>query len=430
MREPEVVDAAMESGLTPGDEHPAALRPSDRQILAALRRFGELDRTEVARLSGMPRSTVTDSIGRLVRHGLVVERVKPADARIGAGRPPGLLGLAPPPGLVGVVLLTHESLHAGVLDFDGSVRSQQALDPYDYDHAAPVADALLTLLTQALAHAPCRVSELKCLVVGMPVPVHPSQAAPDSLAGQHYLPHQPSRSTLASARIPADPAGELSRALGIPAWPENDANLAALGEGALGAAKDMSSFIYIKITQGISAGLVLERRLHRGANGLAGELAHIHVDDDGAVCRCGGCGCLMTTFNARRLVDRIAAVHPRADSMADVLSLAAQGDAGVCRLLRDLGRTLGRSLADLAVYVAPDGIVIDGVLRDAAAAPVIDGIKESLHQFAPPAIATQVQVVVGTLAGNAELLGAAVLARSNLFGLDLLSRPSRASERG
>ena len=188
----------------------------------------------------------------------------------------------------------------------------------------------------------------------------------------------------------------------------------------------MSSFVYIKIAQGIGAGLVLDRRLHRGAGGLAGELAHIHVEDDGAVCRCGGPRLPDDHLQCPAARRPDPAVHPRAESMADVLALAADGDAGVCRLLRDLGRTIGRSLADFCVYVAPDGIVIDGVLQNAAT-PVIDGIREALYQYAPPAVVSQVRVVVGTLAEQAELHGAAVLARRNLFGHDLLSRPAQTT---
>jgi len=204
-------------------------------------------------------------------------------------------------------------------------------------------------------------------------------------------------------------------------WLENDANLAALGEGAFGAATEMPSYIYIKIVHGIGAGLVLDHRLHRGARGLAGELAHMHVEDDGAVCRCGGRGCLRTTLSQRHLADRVRAVHPEVSSMADVMSLAAHGDASVTRLLRDLGRTIGRSLAEFCIYVAPDGIVIDGVLQNAAT-PVIDGIREAMYRFAPLAIASQVRIVAGALADRAELLGAAVLARRNMFGHDLLGR--------
>jgi predicted NBD/HSP70 family sugar kinase len=129
----------------------------------------------------------------------------------------------------------------------------------------------------------------------------------------------------------------------------------------------MTSFIDIKMAQGIGAGLILDGRLHRGTNGLADELAHIHIEDDGAVCGCGGCGCLATILNTLRLVDLIRAVHPGAATTPDVLSLAADGDAGVWRLLRDLGRTIGRFLADFCVYVAPDGIVLDGLLQNAGA---------------------------------------------------------------
>jgi predicted NBD/HSP70 family sugar kinase len=168
--------------------------------------------------------------------------------------------------------------------------------------------------------------------------------------------------------------------------------------------------------------MVLDRRLHSGGNGLAGELAHIHAENDGSVCRCGGRGCLMTTFNARRLVDRIQAVHPAAASMDDVMSLAADGDPGVRRLLHDLGRMIGRSLAEFCLYVAPDGVVIDGILQSAAT-PVIDGIRAAMYQFAPPAIVSQVRVVAGALADRAELHGAVALARHNMFGHDLLSRP-------
>jgi predicted NBD/HSP70 family sugar kinase len=399
-----------------------SLRPSDRQLLEALREHGELDRTKLARLSGMPRSTVTDSIARLQQHGLVVERTWPASARTRVGRPPSLLALAPPSGLAALVWLTHESLYAGVLGLDGTLHALQSLDPYPYDATDRVAGLGVELLGRALQQAGRTVSELRCLVVALPMPVTEGgsgASGPGRSATSALVP-----SSLIGPHIPADPSWEMGRVLGIPAWSENDANLAALGEGALGAATEMPSFIYIKIVQGIGAGLVLDRRLHRGANGLAGELAHVHIDEDGSVCPCGGRGCLMTTFNARRLVDRIRAVHPAANSMADVVALAASGDAGVSRLLRDLGRTIGRSLADFSVYVAPDGVVIDGVLQNAAA-PVIDGIREAMYQFAPPAIASQVRVVMGALGDRAEPHGAAVLARRMLFGHDLLSLPGR-----
>ncbi|HEY1643087.1 MAG TPA: ROK family transcriptional regulator [Streptosporangiaceae bacterium] len=391
-----------------------ALRPSDRQLLAVLSQHGELGRGQLAQLSGLPRSTIADAVARLQRHGLILERDAAARRAAGGagartGRPPRLLTLAPPAGLVAVLALTHETLQAAVAGFDGALHAVVPARAHDEDGRFASAGQAVALLDQALAAAGRARADLSCAVIGLPMAVAVPGSPPDSAGDAAFRP------PWLPARLPE----EAGQQLGIPAWGENDANLGALGEGAFGAATGMPSFIYVKIAQGIGAGLVLDRRLHRGAGGLAGELAHLHTEDDGALCRCGGRGCLMTTLNAIRLIDRIHSVHPAAMSMADVLSLAAAGDAGVCRLLRDLGRTLGRSLADLCVYLAPDGIVLDGLLGSASA-PVIEGISESLRQFAPPAIVARVRVVAGQLDSRAELLGAVVLARRRHLRQDIL----------
>jgi predicted NBD/HSP70 family sugar kinase len=395
-----------------GDTLP--LRPSDRQVLATLRQHGELRRSQLARLSGLPRSTIADAVARLQSAGIVVERAAPSAGATRAGRPPNLLALAAPRGLIGVLALTHGTLQAGIVGFDGTLHARRIADAYPRDLADGIVKPGLALLDQALGDISMTRDALACAVVGLPLPVLPGRGLSEPPPSEDG----PGQAQRAARPAPAwartDPSIDLSQRLGIPAWLENDANLGALGEAEYGAAADMASFIYIKMVQGVGAGLILDRRLHRGANGLAGELAHIHVQGDGAVCYCGGRGCLVTILNTVRLVDLIREVHPDADTMADVLSLAAGGDAGVWRLLRDLGRTIGRSLADFCVYVAPDGIVLDALLQNAGV-PVIDGIQEMLRLSAPPAITSQLRVVVGVLGDQAELLGAATLARRNQF---------------
>jgi predicted NBD/HSP70 family sugar kinase len=389
-----------------------------------LRRHGDLRRSQLARLSGLPRSTIADVVARLQQHGIVVERPIPAEARTRTGRPPRLLALAAPSGLVGVIALTHGTLQAAVMGFDGTVHARRVTDSYVHDLKDGVVEPGLALLGQALDEASCGQDALACAVLGLPMPIVPGRGRPRLVAPP--LPRAAAGAERPRLRPPmmpvwvhTDPSIELGQRLGVPAWAENDANLGALGEGSFGAAAGMPTFIYIKMVQGIGAGLVVEGRLHRGAKGLAGELAHLHVQDGGFVCGCGGRGCLVTILNTPQLIDFIHAVHPAAATMADVLSLAASGDTGVWRLLRDLGGAIGRSLADFCVYLAPDGIVLDGILQNAST-PVIDGIKEKLHQFAPSEIASRVRVAVGMLGDRAELLGAAALARHKLFGQETL----------
>ena len=84
---------------------------------------------------------------------------------------------------------------------------------------------------------------------------------------------------------------------------DNDANLGALAEAAFGAGRDAGDLIYLKVSSGIGAGLILNGRLYRGSAGLAGELGHVLVDPDGIVCRCGNRGCLETIAATSALVD-------------------------------------------------------------------------------------------------------------------------------
>lgn len=209
--------------------------------------------------------------------------------------------------------------------------------------------------------------------------------------------------------IRTDPAVAFGAELGVPAWTENDANLAALGEGAFGAARGMSSFLYVKMVYGLGAGIVIGGELYRGRSGLAGELGHVHMYDDGALCWCGGRGCLMTKVNPSALVELIRPVHPEAVKMEHVLTLAADGDPSACRALRDVGRTIGRSLAGFCAYMDPDGIVLDGTL-EGTTRPVLEGVLDALARYAPPDIA--VDVVAASLGRDAENLGAAVLVRT------------------
>jgi predicted NBD/HSP70 family sugar kinase len=366
------------------DPDRSLLRPSDRQLVATLRRHGQLPRHRLALLSGLPRSTVTDSLIRLRSQGIVTEQAMPRPTGK-AGRPAKLLALAAPAGLVGVIALTHQTLQAAAAGMDGTLHARRGIDPYGGGSGPGLAADAIALLDQALSDIHRSRADLIRAVAGLPMPIN----GPSSMIQLALSDH-----------------------LGLPVRIENDANLGALGEGAFGAAAGLENFIYIKIAHGLGAGLVLERHLYRGTNGLAGELAHIHVAGDGALCRCGGRGCLMTSFNTPRLIDWIQTVHPGAVTMADVLALAADQDTGVCRILRDLGRTLGRSLADLCVYLAPDGIILDGVLENAAV-PVIDGIRQMLSQLTPPAVAGQVKIVGGLLGHDAELRGGAVLARQH-----------------
>ncbi|OGP60602.1 MAG: hypothetical protein A2V65_02500, partial [Deltaproteobacteria bacterium RBG_13_49_15] len=156
----------------------------------------------------------------------------------------------------------------------------------------------------------------------------------------------------------------------------NDANAAALGELYFGAAKGARNFIYITISTGIGGGFVIGGKLYTGARGIAGEVGHMTIDDDGPLCRCGNRGCWETlasgTALARAAKQRMkegvrTSLLEDVDEIdkvtAEVIYKAAQaGDNLAGELIAQTGYYIGVGMANLINLFNPELIVIGGGL--------------------------------------------------------------------
>jgi len=157
---------------------------------------------------------------------------------------------------------------------------------------------------------------------------------------------------------------------------ENDANVAALGEKWLGAAKDYSDVAMLTLGTGVGGGLVMGGVIWRGANGMAGEFGHTTVEPEGYPCGCGNRGCLEQYASATAVVrlarEAIAsngasalarAAHSDPEfSAKSIYNLAIQGDEDARRIFRYVGRCLGIVLSamvnslNLPIYVIGGGV--------------------------------------------------------------------------
>ncbi len=156
---------------------------------------------------------------------------------------------------------------------------------------------------------------------------------------------------------------------------ENDANVAALGEKWLGAAKDYADMAMLTLGTGVGGGLVLGGAIWNGANGMAGEFGHTTVEPDGHPCGCGNRGCLEQYASATAIVRmaREAIANDGASALArtassdpefsakSIYNLAIQGDEDARRIFRCVGRCLGIVLSimvnslNLPIYVIGGG---------------------------------------------------------------------------
>lgn len=205
-----------------------------------------------------------------------------------------------------------------------------------------------------------------------------------------------------------DPAAELARRLGLAVRVDNDANLGARGEAAYGAGRGRSDIVYVKVSSGIGAGLFLGGRVHGGATGMAGELGHVQVAPEGALCRCGNRGCLESVASVPALLRLLRPTHGDDLDVQGLVRLVEQGDPGARRVVDDAGRMLGRVLADLCNVLNPQTVIVGGDLGGAGE-PLLDGIRDSLRRHALPAVAESLELVAGALGDRAEVLGALAL---------------------
>jgi len=374
-------------------------------ILEAVACSGGLDRQALAHELGLPMGTVTSVSAGLVRSGRLVER-EPEPGRLGRrGRPPVRLVIPGPMRTLGVVVWSAGRVRGLVCGYDGQPLQSRSygLDPALSVEENPGVSAALALaagreLGPGVA-APDRI------VVGVPAPYQAGIGIPWA------SPLDDSADRPRFGRwLRSDPAARLAERFGIPVQIENDANLGALGELRFGAGRDHRDLIYIKMGQRtIGAGLILDGRLIRGASGFAGELAHIHIDDDGALCVCGSRGCLSRRVG-QTIIDAVQSAYDEPVSFASIRDLAAAGETGPRRVLSDIGRTIGRPLADLCTFLNPSAVLLDASLG-AAGGPIADGIRDQVEAYAAPAAAAVVRVLAGGLE-DADVWGAVHLARS------------------
>jgi glucokinase-like ROK family protein len=289
----------------------------------------------------------------------------------------------------------HTHLRVAVSDLSHEVLAETRRE-LDVDHSAEEGlDAAVELVDQVLEEA--KVDRSRVLGVGMGLP-GPINRATGTVGSSSILP----------GWVGMDAAAEMERRLQLPVHVENDANLGVLAEYVWGSGRGHSDVIYIKLSSGVGAGLLLGGRLHEGAGGTAGEIGHTPAWQGTAICRCGSRGCLETVASARAIAEQFGASSGEPVSTQELLALTAEGDPAAARLIAEAGREIGVALAGLCNLINPDCVIIGGDLS-AAGELITEPVYESIRRYAIASAAEQVTVVAGVLGERAEMLGALAL---------------------
>lgn len=219
----------------------------------------------------------------------------------------------------------------------------------------------------------------------------------------------------------------LEEALGLPCVVENDVSAATLGESLYGAGQGLANLVYLSLGTGIAARVMIEGRLYRGTNGLAGEIGHAVFVPDGPQCRCGARGCLEALASGPALASkaqeaiqagqpsllRELLLHSPTLTTELVFEAAAQQDSLAQQILAEAGSHLAYAIYLLAMTFDPQMVVLGGGLAHVDG-PFIAAIRSGVARWADRSpifreILNPMAVRLTTLKRDAGIVGAATL---------------------
>ncbi|NUM34432.1 MAG: ROK family protein [Candidatus Brocadiae bacterium] len=206
----------------------------------------------------------------------------------------------------------------------------------------------------------------------------------------------------------------------IPFFLENDANLAALGEYWLGQGKNSSVLVVITLGTGVGGGIIINGEIWNGSSGIAGEVGHIPVYDNGPVCGCGNIGCL-ETFASSTAVVRMAKEIREGSPLCslkkftaeDVYKAALSGDSLAKQIFVKVGNALGKGIVSICHVLGPEKIILTGG-GSGAWDLFSPSMKETISQMCFKKEKNILQILPSDLQGNSGILGAGYLAWKKL----------------
>jgi predicted NBD/HSP70 family sugar kinase len=361
-------------------------------------------RPEIGRVTGLGRGVVTQRVDHAIEMGYLVDgEYGPSSG----GRAPRTLQFRVDAGRIIVCALGALHVHVGVARLGGDVIDHEHA-PWDIAKGpAETLDKALSMIDELLARTP----DLPVwgIAVGVPGPVDFESGrpvAPPIMPGWNGF----------------DVRRRFEERYGAPVWVDNDVNLLTFGERAR-RGDDHLDLIYCKMGSGIGAGLLSNGRIHRGANGAAGDIGHVRVRDSEVVCRCGKVGCLEAVAGGWALIrDAEAEIAAGATgTLADAvgegheltperISVAAEyGDALAIRLVQRSARVVGESIAGLVNMFNPAVIVIGGAMAGAGELLLAE-VRQRVYELSLPlatrdlAIAQSVNDIREPLRGGVEMV--------------------------
>lgn len=311
-------------------------------VLRLLKQHGPMSRAEIAKSLGLAPSVITRLVRELLADGCAVEDVQ---GKSKIGRRPILISFNQDYATAIGVHIQRNKVECALVNMGGKILSrwEMSVSP------PPQLERVLSTLAQAIG----ALRQSNTIGVGVAV-----SGLVDVRTGHNVFSPVLEWQDVRVREV-------LESACGLPVYVENDANVLAIAEMLYGAGRRYSDFVCLMVGEGLGSGIMIGKKLHRGAFGGAGEIGHtaVSVDESAPLCRCGERGCL-EEFCSNRALSRQAKALGSTD-WRELASAARAGDHQAKRVFEEFGRLLGLGIKNAVNIINPQAVIIGGELMEA-----------------------------------------------------------------
>ena len=367
-------------------------------VLRALHDDSPLSRADLARLTGLTRTSVSDLVGALIDDGLIEEVGR---GQSSGGKSPILLRVAPDGRHLIGLDLGEARFSGAVVNLRGEILRSIHLPLQGRNGDAAV--ELVSQLVDAL-RADDR-SPLLGIGIGAPGIIDTSTGTVRWSVNLNW------------AELRLGPL--LEQRYGVPVVVANDSHAAALAELTFFRRPRPNNLIVIKVGRGVGAGIILNGQLFQGDGYGAGEFGHVSMGSAGAPCRCGREGCLETMTSMRALVDAAGAVEPSITDESGLVAAFLAGVASIRRIVLDAARELGVAVGWLIGVLNVRHVLLVGPVAQFG-----DDWLGEVRRYARSSVlallAGDTQIEFGHVHDDVVVLGASALLMEQQLGLGLV----------
>ena len=336
-------------------------------IFNQIRTRQPISRADLARSSGLQRSTVSLIVEELLAERWIVEG---SMGRLPRGRRPTFLNLNGQRGVLAMDIHPGQTTLA-VTDLGGKILAQTVIALPE--NPQKVVGVIVSEIRRMIASHAGRSFD----GIGISVPGRFNLQSEKSNSGKHSL-----RSSMFAPNINW-PIGTIrsrvEQATGLPVVVDNVANACALSEVWFGYSDGVKDLVVVNVSEGLGTGIFANGRILRGEGGYAGENGHVQVDPNGLICGCGSRGCWETVASNRAGMRYYAEIANRPSPPFEaLLKLADDGDPAGRQAVEKMCAALGRGMAMIASALAPSEIVVVGDIT-------------SLWEFAGPLVEAEMR---------------------------------------